>query len=196
VINPNASHFPDLLLLVLVSQHHLSVEILPHQLDPSVIIKCVLHRQPLLLDLAREHLARHLPLLLDDVFDLLDLFIHPVDLIFKGTALFFDVVIESLVLPLHLGLKIVHCILDGFVTVVKVLLRFHLLLDGFRKGVVVPGLQHLIIEVLGPVHVHRVVEAGVSDTLLLGLVALLCVSYLLLEFLELNLKLIVIFNVW
>lgn len=196
MINPNASHFPDLLLLILVSQHHLSVEILPHQLYPSVVLKCVLHRQPLLLDLAREHLARHLPLLLDDVFYLLDLFIHPVDLIFKVTALFFDVIMESFVLPLHLGLKIVHGILDGFVSVVEVLLGFNLLLDGFRKGVLEPRLQHLIVKVLGPVYMHRVVKASISDTLLLSLVALLSVSNLLLEFLELDLKLIVIFNVW
>ena len=104
MIYKNASHFPNLFLLILVSQHHLSVEILPHQLDPSVVFMCVLHRQPLLLDLAREQFARHLPLLLDDVFDLPDLFIHPVNLIFKVTALLFDVVLESLVLPLHLRL--------------------------------------------------------------------------------------------
>jgi hypothetical protein len=195
VINPNASHLPNLLILILVSHHHLRVEILPHQLNPSVVIKCVLHRQPLLLDLAREHLARHLPLLLDDVFDLPDLFIHPVNLIFKVSALLFVVVMESLLLPLHLGLKVINCILDGFVSVIEVLLGFHLLLDGLRKGVVVPRLQHLIIEVLGPVHMHRVVQASVPDTLLLSLVALLSVSNLLLEFLELCLELIVIFNV-
>jgi hypothetical protein len=196
VINPNAFHFPDLFILVLVSQHHLRVEILPHQLNPSIVLKCVLYRQPLLLDLAREHLTCHLPLLLDSVFDLPDLCIHPMDLISKVTALFLDVVMESLMLPLHLGLKVIHCILDGFVSVIEVLLGFHLFLDGFGKGVLVPSLQHLIIEVLGMVHMHRVVEAGFPDSLLLSLVALFSVSNLLLEFLELDLKLIVIFNVW
>ena len=196
MINPNAFHFPDLLLLILVSQHHLRVEILPHQLNPSFVVKCVLNRQPLSFDLAREHLARHLSMVLDSVFDLPHLFSHPVNLVFKVTALFLDVVMKSLMLPLHLCLKVIHGIFDEFVSGIEVLLGFHLFLDGFRKRVLVPSLQHLMIEVLGMIHMHRVVEAGVPDALLFRLVALFSVSYLLLEFLELDLKLIVIFNVW
>jgi uncharacterized membrane protein YfhO len=98
-------------------QHHLSVEILSHQLHPSIVVKSILNDKSLLFDLPRENLTCLQSLLFYGVIDFLNLLVHTVNLFFEVAAFLFNVVLQTLLLAMEFVLQVFDSFFNGFVAI-------------------------------------------------------------------------------